>query len=100
MPAIAMPGEENAWLFWLVPALERGTDQKSDARAPRTAVPRWSVGTKKNGAAYDTMENPMPSAHRIFDTQMVRVRKSTPQHQRPKSNALSPAMPQFSFGTS
>ena len=43
MPAIAMPGEENAWLFWLVPALERGTDQKSDARAPRTAVPRWSV---------------------------------------------------------
>ena len=47
MPAIAMPGKKNAWLFWLVPALERGTDQKSDARAPRTAVPRWSVGTIK-----------------------------------------------------
>ena len=35
MPAIAMPGKKNAWLFWLVPALERGTDQKPDARAEK-----------------------------------------------------------------
>jgi hypothetical protein len=47
MPAIAMPGEENAWLFWLVPVLERGTDHKTDARASRPAFPRWSVGTIK-----------------------------------------------------
>ena len=33
MPAIAMPGEENAWLFWLVPALERGNDQVVRARS-------------------------------------------------------------------
>ena len=50
MPAIAMPGKENAWLFWLVPALERGADQLTDAGASRPAFPRWSVGTINNRA--------------------------------------------------
>ena len=45
MPAIAMPGKENGRSFWLVPTLELGADQCTDARASRTAFPRWSVGT-------------------------------------------------------
>ena len=48
MPAIVVPGKENAGSFLRVPLLARGADQKTDARASRTAFPRWSVGTIKN----------------------------------------------------
>ena len=45
MPAIASPGRKTADRFGVVPTLELGADQCTDAGASRPAIPRWSVGT-------------------------------------------------------